>query len=128
LPKWEAYKIVLAVKTRCDNGLQVLKVLACIEEESKFNCGVVGDDGNSLGLMQVQWRYRRHIAKEVLRLDTSTNIREGVKYLRAVGWNPAAYNAGKAGAKRGKGKPHAIKVKGAEERILKWISSKDFGR
>lgn len=121
---WDAYRIALAVDVYAPRQWRMV-TLACIEEESKFRQGVVGDDGRSLGLMQVQMKTAqcrwKHIDKDLLCRDTNTNIRVGVWWLRVCGWNPQIYNAGANGAKRGKGRHHLWKVSQALERMETYL-------
>lgn len=84
-------------------------IVAMIERESGYDPESVGDNGNSLGLMQVQERYHADRMKELgctNLLNPHNNIMVGVNYLIELrdkyegDLNKAlmAYNAGAAGA------------------------------
>jgi hypothetical protein len=116
LPRWEAYKIVLAARTFAPAS-KVPTVLACGAEESHFFNGMVGDDGLSQGIYQVQWRYHKHVAWEKLNGDITVNTRCAVEHLRWSKWDVQVYNAGDNGKKKGRGKWHKSKVDKTLERI-----------
>ena len=128
MSSWDAYKIVLSVDSNIhlefpESFHKKIQVLALISAESHFNTGVIGDDGRSLGLMQVQWKYHKNIPKDKLRLDTSTNIKTGIACLKAVNWDVQAYNAGVRGARHGRGKNHKKKVYNETRRIFQWLTN-----
>lgn len=116
LSRWDAEKIVLAVRTFAPKEKVVL-VLACGAVETHFSLGQVGDDGKSLGPYQVQHRYHKNVSRLMLQWDITTNTREAVKHLKQSEWDAQIYNAGFKGKKRGKGKGHLRKVLKAKERI-----------
>lgn len=93
----------------CDtNGVDMSLVLAIIGQESNYRPDAVGDDGNSLGLMQIQPRW--HAARmERLGvtdlLDPYQNTAVGIDLLaelieegNGTEWAVTAYNAGTAAA------------------------------
>lgn len=85
-------------------GVPVPLALAVIAKESDFDAGLVGDEGRSFGLMQIQpfWHRERMEALGVIDLlDPSQNVRVGVDYLaellaegRGIEWAVMAYNGG----------------------------------
>ena len=79
-------------------------IVAMIERESTFNADVIGDSGNSLGLMQIQPRWHKErmerLGCEDL-LDPYQNVMVGVDYIseligmgRGMSWALMAYNGG----------------------------------
>ena len=93
----------------CDtNGIDMSLVLAIIGQESNYRPDAVGDNGNSLGLMQIQPRW--HTARmERLGvtdlLDPYQNTAVGIDLLaelieegNGTEWAVTAYNAGTAAA------------------------------
>ena len=85
-------------------GVNHLVVLAMIKKESAFNSASVGDNGNSLGLMQIQPRWHQQRMNELGvtdLLDPYQNILVGVDYLadmmayeKGLEWALMAYNGG----------------------------------
>ena len=84
-------------------------VFAMIWRESRFNPSSVGDNGNSLGLMQIQPRFHSGLMAEfgcTDLLDPYQNVTVGIAILAGhvhyydgnVEMGVMAYNAGKAGA------------------------------
>lgn len=95
-------------------------VMAMIDRESKFDADVIGDNGDALGLMQVQpkWHRERMDKLGVTDLmDPYQNVTVAVDYLaemlgrgRGLEWALAAYNAGATGANKGYGATYANAV------------------
>lgn len=81
-------------------------VMAMIEQESQYDVNVVGDNGNSLGLMQVQSRWHQERMDRLgcdNLLDPYQNVTVAVDYLYElfqknpdVYWVMMAYNGGSA--------------------------------
>ena len=66
-------------------GISPKLVKAIIEVESGGNANAVGDDGNSLGLMQIQPRYHAQRLKEgESLLDPKVNVRIGCEILSEI--------------------------------------------
>lgn len=93
-----------------EEGVRYALVLAIIEQESGYKQECIGDDGESLGYMQVmqKWheeRMERLGAKDLL--NACQNIRVGVDYLKelldrygTIQDALTAYNYGEAGARK----------------------------
>lgn len=92
------------------NGVDPLLVVAMIENESRYNERVIGDNGRSYGLMQIQprWHYSRmrELGCTDL-LDPYQNITVGVDYIsellsqgKSLEWTLMAYNGGPSYANR----------------------------
>jgi soluble lytic murein transglycosylase-like protein len=91
------------------HGIDPAIVLAICEQESKYNAHGIGDNGKSLGLMQIQERFHRErmarLACDDL-LDPYQNATVGIDFLAYlidyykgnVEMAIMAYNAGQAGA------------------------------
>ena len=93
------------IRQLCDDyGVDMPLVLAIIGQESNYRTDAVGDDGNSLGLMQIQprWHQGRMDRLGVTDLlDPYQNITVGIDLLaelisenKGTEWAVAAYNAG----------------------------------
>lgn len=66
-------------------GISPKLVKAIIEVESGGNANAIGDDGNSLGLMQIQPRYHAQRLKEgESLLDPKVNVRVGCEILSEI--------------------------------------------
>jgi hypothetical protein len=95
-------------------------VMAMIDRESDFNADAVGDNGDALGLMQVQSKWHRERMDKLGvtdLLDPYQNVTVGIDYLaemlgrdRGLEWALAAYNAGATGANKGYGANYANAV------------------
>lgn len=85
-------------------------VMAVIERESLYNADEVGDNGNSVGLMQIQERYNRELMQELGVTDLYNpmqNVEVGVALLQRyfekyedIYTVLMAYNGGESYAKR----------------------------
>ena len=83
-------------------------IMAMIERESQFKAGVVGDGGESFGLMQVKPKYHRERMEKLGvtdLLDPYQNVMVGIDYLAElllryedIEVSLMAYNAGPGGA------------------------------
>lgn len=88
-------------------GVDVPLVLAIIGQESNYNAHAVGDNGNSLGLMQIQPRWHQsrmdRLGMDDL-LDPHQNVTVGIDLLAELiehggeKWAVMAYNAGAVAA------------------------------
>ena len=95
-------------------------IIAIIDQESDFNPECVGDNGDSVGLMQVQqqWHHERMDRLDVTDLmNPLQNVAVGMDYLaelldegNGLEWALAAYNAGATGANNGIGFDYAASV------------------
>lgn len=97
--------------TMCEQrGIDPAIVFAIIWRESRYDASVIGDNGNAVGLMQVQERYH---ADRMARLGCDNlmnplqNVMVGIDYLaemidreNGVKWAVTAYNRGAVGANR----------------------------
>ena len=93
-----------------DLHLSPYLVMAVCEIESNYNVAAIGDNGNSIGIMQIQprWHYERMAALNVTDLtDAQSNIKVGVDILLELfhknnnpAWVLMAYNGGEAYANR----------------------------
>lgn len=95
----------LYISRLCDQyGVDMSLVLAIIGQESNYNAGVLGDGGNSIGLMQIQ---PQHHQKRMDKLgvtdltDPYQNVTVGIDLLaelmsenKGTEWVVTAYNAG----------------------------------
>lgn len=109
------------IETLCEvHHIDPAIVVAMIGQESNYQADVVGDGGDSFGLMQVQpkWHQER---MDMLGctdlLDPYQNVLVGVDYLaelierdKGIEWALAAYNAGATGANKGYGSTYASNV------------------
>lgn len=85
-------------------------VIAMIEKESGYTADILGDNGNSYGLMQIQprWHYDRMERLECYDLlDPYQNVTVGIDFLaelkrsdKSIEWVLMAYNGGPAYANR----------------------------
>ena len=85
-------------------------IMAICESESDCNSQAIGDNGDSIGIMQIQpqWHYERMAKLNVNDLtDTKGNIKVGIDYLlelfnknQDLSWVLMAYNGGEAYANR----------------------------
>lgn len=92
------------IRQLCDEyGVDMPLVLAIIGQESNYRTGAVGDDGNSIGLMQIQprWHQARMDDLGVTDLvDPYQNVAVGIDLLAGLinkggtRWAIMAYNAG----------------------------------
>lgn len=93
-----------------DKGVDPAIVIAIIKRESNFDILAVGDEGNSLGLMQIQPRWSIDRMKELEcdnLLDPYQNVKVGIDILadlmeeeEPLEWVLMAYNGGNAYADR----------------------------
>lgn len=91
-------------------GIDAALIIAIIERESKYNEMAIGDNGNSLGLMQIQPRWNEKRMRELScqnLLDPYQNILVGIDILseyleqgKSIEWALMAYNGGPAYANR----------------------------
>ena len=92
------------ITTAVDKGVSPALVMAIIQRESNCDPGMIGDDGNSYGLMQI---YANQHTDRCVRLDAVNlldpyqNIRVGVDILaelmshgKSLDWVLMAYNGG----------------------------------
>lgn len=97
------------IRQLCDEyGVDMPLVLAIIGQESNYRPDAVGDNGNSLGLMQIQprWNQSRMDRLGVMDLsDPYQNVEVGIDLLaelmdenKGTEWAVTAYNAGAAAA------------------------------
>ena len=93
----------------CDDyNVDMPLVLAVIGQESNYNAGALGDDGNSIGLMQIQPQYHQQRMDRLGvtdLLDPYQNVTVGIDLLaelinenKGAEWAVTAYNAGAAAA------------------------------
>lgn len=92
------------IRQLCDEyGVDMPLVLAIIGQESNYRTGAVGDDGNSIGLMQIQPRWHQARMDDLGvtdLLDPYQNITVGIDLLAELietggtRWAIMAYNAG----------------------------------
>lgn len=85
-------------------------IISMIEQESNYKADAIGDNGNSLGLMQIQpkWHQERMERLECNDLlDPYQNIKVGIDYLSEIKdeyteieMSLMVYNAGESGANR----------------------------
>ena len=92
------------IKTAVDKGVSPALVMAIIQRESNFDPDMIGDNGNSYGLMQI---YANQHTERCIRLDAVNlldpykNIEVGVDILaelmshgKSLAWVLMAYNGG----------------------------------
>ena len=98
-------KYIFMMCSECDScDLDPAVITAIIWKESEFNAGAIGDNGNSLGLMQVQPRWHSERMEKLSAtdlLDPYQNVRVGIDYLVELysinddtEWVLMAYNGG----------------------------------
>lgn len=132
-PEAEEAKTVMIFDVPLDAELQLFIAQACerhhidpaiimamIERESSYQANVMGDGGNSFGLMQIQprWHQGRMDKLGVTDLlDPYQNVTVGIDYLaellergKGLEWALMAYNAGPSGANSGIGSGYALKI------------------
>lgn len=119
-PKLDTYNVPLSTDLQeyiiecCEqypseiNQVSLELVLAVIEKESQYNPDAIGDNGNALGLMQIQprWHQARMERLGVTDLlDPYQNVRVGIDYLaeclrenETLDEALTVYNAGASGA------------------------------
>lgn len=93
------------IKGLCDDyGVDMPLVLAIIGQESNYNADVVGDNGNSIGLMQIQPQHHQQRMDKLGVVDLTDpyqNVTVGIDLLaelmsenKGTEWAVTAYNAG----------------------------------
>ena len=102
-------------------------VIGMIEYESTFDASVIGDRGNSFGLMQVQPRWHRERMDRLgvtNLMDPYQNVLVGIDYLdelldrdKGLGWALMAYNGGPSNANK-----ETIKVVNYKNTVLSNVS------
>lgn len=125
-------ELQLDIKEICDfYGIEMELILAMIRHESGFDAGILGDEENSIGLMQIQpkWHSSRMERLGVTDLrDPVQNVRVGADLLselikkgKGIEWALMAYNGGENMADKmcalGKITPYAQKVMQYKEEI-----------
>lgn len=93
-----------------ERGIDPAIVIAMIGKESNYHAYLIGDNGNSLGLMQIQPRWHRSRMEKLGctdLLDPYQNVTVGIDLLgdllssgKSVEWALMAYNGGSAYANR----------------------------
>ena len=122
---------ILIIRLCEDYHIEPAVVMAMIHRESKFQADVIGDNGESFGLMQIQpkWHYQRMIDLGCTDLmNPIENVTVGVDYLaeliergNGLEWALAAYNAGASGALKGLGFDYAAEVLANSEMLKNGI-------
>lgn len=102
-------------------------VFAMIDRESDFRANIIGDNGNSFGLMQIQPKWHQARMDKLGctdLLDPYQNVTVGIDYLaelidrgNGLDWALAAYNAGPGGANSGRGWDYASGVLAQSENL-----------
>lgn len=96
---------IITMCSECDScDLDPAIIIAIIWKESEYNADAIGDNGNSLGLMQVQPRWHSERMEKLSApdlLNPYQNIRVGIDYLvdlysinENTEWVLMAYNGG----------------------------------
>lgn len=95
-------------------------IMAMIDQESDFRPDCIGDNGDSVGLMQVQEKHHRERMDKLGVTDLADplqNVTVGMDYLaelldkgNGLEWALMAYNAGASGANKGYGSGYAAEV------------------
>jgi len=93
-----------------DYYIEPAVIMAMIERESSFRVKVVGDNGDAVGLMQIQGKWHRERMDKLGVTDLSDpyqNVRVGIDYLaelcreyECIGMPLVAYNYGPSGAEK----------------------------
>lgn len=101
-------ELQLYIKKLCDSyGVDMPLVLAIIGQESNYQYNIIGDDGDSIGLMQVQPQHhqsRMYRLGVTNLLEPKENVTVGIDILAELlreqdtEWAVTAYNAGKKAA------------------------------
>lgn len=97
------------IKNLCDSySVDMPLVLAIIGQESNYDAGAIGDDGESIGLMQIQAKHHKGRMNRLEVTDLSDpyqNVTVGIDLLselmskeKGTEWAVTAYNAGAAKA------------------------------
>ena len=98
-------ELQLYISDLCDRyGVDMPLVLAVIGQESNYNAGALGDDGNSIGLMQIQPQHHQGRMDKLGVTDLTDpyqNVTVGINLLaeligenKGTEWAVTAYNAG----------------------------------
>lgn len=111
-------------------------IIAMIDQESDFNPECVGDNGDSVGLMQIQkqWHQERMDKLGVTNLmEPLQNVKVGMDYLaeliaegNGLEWALMAYNAGASGANKGFGSDYAAEVLAKSESLKAGVEDAYF--
>lgn len=98
-------ELQLYIKQLCDSyGVDMPLVLAIIGQESNYQYNIIGDDGDSIGLMQVQPQHHQSRMDRlgvINLLEPKENVTVGIDILAELlreqdtEWAVTAYNAGK---------------------------------
>lgn len=116
-PEWQYYDIPLDndlqahIFTLCEHyGIEPTIIFAMINIESLFIPDIIGDNGNSYGLMQIQARFCQDLMEELGcydLLDPYQNVTVGIdivasffEYEKPLEWVLMAYNGGPGYANR----------------------------
>lgn len=119
-------------------GIDPAIVFAMAEVETDYRADAVGDNGDSLGMWQVQarWHEARMARLGVTDLlDPYQCATVAVDYLaeliargNGIEWALAAFNAGPTGANRGYGSSYAAEVLAISETIKEEVKAHDLDR
>lgn len=98
-------ELQLYIKQLCDSyGMDMPLVLAIIGQESNYQYNIIGDDGDSIGLMQIQPQHHQSRMDKLGATDLlnpKDNVTVGIDILaellreKDTEWAVTAYNAGK---------------------------------
>lgn len=101
-------ELQLYIKQLCDSyGVDMPLVLAIIGQESNYQYNIIGDDGDSIGLMQIQPQHHQSRMDRLGATDLlnpKDNVTVGIDILAELlreqdtEWAVTAYNAGKKAA------------------------------
>lgn len=111
-------------------------IMAMIDQESDFRADCIGDNGDSVGLMQIQAQWHRERMDKLGVTDLMNplqNVAVGMDYLadliakgNGLEWALAAYNAGTNGANNGVGFGYAAEVLANSESLKAGVEDAYF--
>lgn len=111
-------------------------IMAMIDQESDFRPDCIGDNGDSVGLMQVQEKHHRERMDKLGVTDLADplqNVKVGMDYLaelldkgNGLEWALMAYNAGASGASKGYGSEYAAEVLANSESLKEGVEDVYF--
>lgn len=118
------------IRTCEDLNMDPAVIIAMIDQESDFREDCVGDNGEAVGLLQIQQKWHQERMDKLGVTDLMNplqNVAVGIDYLaelldkgNGLEWALAAYNAGATGASNGIGFGYAAEVMENSEALKGW--------
>ncbi len=120
------------IRTCEDLNIDPAVIIAMIDQESDFRADCIGDNGEAVGLMQIQQKWHQERMDKLGVTDLMNpiqNVAVGIDYLaeliekgNGLEWAVAAFNAGATGASNGNGFGYAAEVLANSESLTKGLN------